>query len=153
MAEGMIRTLKVRKGHMELALNVGFMTATELADTIVHITGIPFRTAHHIVAAVAKTGKTPTLAHLDKISLNIISEKLSSKGLSEKDVKEALDPMQNIKKRKVKGGPSPKETKRQAAQLQKQVVAVDKEICRLKKNIDLARKKLDLFCSEYIKSK
>ncbi len=153
MAQGMIRTIKVRKEHMGLALSVGFMTATELADTIVRTTGIPFRTAHHIVGAVAKTGKTPTLTNLDKISLNIINEKLSSKGLSEKDVKEALDPMENIKKRKAKGGPSPKETQRQAVQIQKKVVAIGKETEKLQKNIDTAKEMLNAICREYIKSK
>ena len=43
----------------------GFTTATELADTIVRETGIPFRTAHQIVGMLAKEGGKPTLEKID----------------------------------------------------------------------------------------
>src|SRR3990172_2802851 len=46
MGRGMASTMKVKKENMRLASDKGFMTATELADTIVRTTGIPFRTAH-----------------------------------------------------------------------------------------------------------
>lgn len=153
MAEGMVGTMKARKENMERAANIGFMTATELADTIVRTTGIPFRTAHYIIGAAAKTGKTPQLSMLDEISLDIIDERLSDKGLSEKDVNQALDPMENIKRRNVLGGTSPKETKRQAARLKKQVAMIKKEMVMFQNNIDIAKEKLDAVCSEYIGSK
>ncbi len=54
MARGMISTMKVKKENMRLSSEMGFMTATELADTIVRTTRVPFRTAHHIVGAVER---------------------------------------------------------------------------------------------------
>ena len=146
MAQGMVSTMKVKKERMNEASYIGFTTATELADTIVRTTGIPFRTAHHIVGSVAKTGKAPTLSALNEISSKIIHEKLSDKGLSEKDVQQALDPMGNVRKRSVSGGPAPKETKRQRTIIMKKLTRGGREIKLMRKKIDKAREKLRLAC-------
>ncbi|MDP2845054.1 MAG: hypothetical protein Q8N79_03135, partial [Candidatus Methanoperedens sp.] len=103
----------------------------------------------HIVGTVAKTGKIPGLSLLDELSLKIINEKLSEKGLSEKDVKQALDTMENIRKRAVSGGPSPKETKRQIAILRKKLAGSEKDIKLIHKKINKAREKLNLACQQY----
>ncbi len=142
MASGIAGTMKVRKEKMKSATGIGFMTATELADTIVRTTGIPFRTAHHIVGASAKTGKNPTLSGLDELSLKIIGKKLSEMGLSEKAVKKALETMENIKKREVPGGPAPKETNRQIKKLASDLTIIKSDIKRIRKKIDKAREKL-----------
>lgn len=84
MANGMIGTMNIRKEKMKKGVSMGFMTATELADTIVREAGVPFRTAHHIVGSIAKSGDIPTISKLDEISLKIINEKLSDKGLLKK---------------------------------------------------------------------
>jgi argininosuccinate lyase len=146
MAEGMVRTMKIKKESMHRTSEKGFMTATELADTLVRKTGIPFRTAHHIVGAIAKKGKTPTLSLLDEISFNIINRKLSDKGLLEKDIKEALDPVLNIKKRIVRGGPAPEEIKRQIAIIKKKLMKVKKQKLLIRKKIIKAHQKLEKAC-------
>ncbi|MFZ3059257.1 MAG: argininosuccinate lyase [Candidatus Methanoperedens sp.] len=151
MAEGMVSTMKIKKEKMKLASNTGFMTATELADTIVRATGIPFRTAHHIVGSIAKTGKTPTLSLLDGISLKILGEKLSDMGLSEKAVKEALDPLVNIRKRTVPGGPAPKEIKRQIAVIKKKLAGSENDIKLINKKMNKAKEKLALVCEQQFK--
>lgn len=148
MAEGMVSTMKIKKELMKLASNTGFMTATELADTIVRATGIPFRTAHHIVGSIAKTGKTPTLSLLDGISLKILGEKLSEMGLSEKTVKEALDPLVNIRKRTVSGGPAPGEIKRQIGTIKKKLAGSGNDIKLINKKINKAKEKLALACEQ-----
>lgn len=145
MAEGMVRTMKVKKEKMEKASNAGFITATELADTIVRATSVPFRTAHHIVGAVSKTGKIPTTSDIDEASLKIIGEKLSSRGLSEKDVKEALDPVENVRKRIVPGGPAPEETERQ-------VIVIRKKLAGIKSDIELTRRKINKASEELEKA-
>lgn len=143
MAQGMISTMKLKKENMENALDKGFMTATELADTIVRTTGIPFRTAHHIVGSCARAGKTPVLSDIDKLSLNILNEKLSDRGLSEKDIREALDPVGNIKKRSVPGGPAPKETKRQVTVIGKKLAGFGEDIKLIRKKMNEASAKLE----------
>ncbi|HEY6585840.1 MAG TPA: argininosuccinate lyase, partial [Candidatus Methanoperedens sp.] len=141
-------TMNVKKNAMITATNIGFMTATELADVIVRTTGIPFRTAHHIVGAIAKTGSIPTLSMLDELSSEIIHEKLSDRGLTEKAIREALDPVDNVRKRKVMGGPSPLETKRQIAVIKKKITIIEKDIGLFNKKINEASDKLTKACKK-----
>ncbi|MCX9013472.1 MAG: argininosuccinate lyase [Candidatus Methanoperedens sp.] len=149
MAEGMVRTAKIKKDRMKKASTVGFTTATELADTIVRETGIPFRTAHHIVGYVAKTGDMPALSDLDRLSLEIIGIKLSEKGLSEKSIINALDPMDNIKKRHITGGTAPEETKRQVTVINKELSSSKNELRKIRLNIEKASGKLEKTCQQY----
>ncbi len=149
MARGMVSTMKVKKENMKLSSEKGFMTATELADTIVRKTGIPFRTAHHMVGLVARSGKVPSLNDLDVLSVKLVSEKLSDKGLTEKDITEALDPALNIRKHSVTGGPAPKETRRQAAALRKKIQRIAGDIRRIRKKVNAASEKLETACKQY----
>jgi argininosuccinate lyase len=149
MATGMVGTMNIRKDAMNKATNIGFMTATELADVLVRTADIPFRTAHHIVGSIAKTGKTPTLAILDELSSEIIHEKLSDRGLSEKAIREALDPVDNVRKRGVNGGPAPRETKRQIAVMTKKLSMMQKDIGVFYEKRDKASDKLEKICKKY----
>jgi argininosuccinate lyase len=101
---------------MEKRAKEGFMVATELADTIVRETGIPFRTAHSIVGELAREGEdgdqSQIFTKLDEISSEKIGERLSKIGLSEETVKSALDLRENIKRRDNLGGTSYLEVKR-----------------------------------------
>jgi argininosuccinate lyase len=149
MAQGMVGTMTIKKEKMDKAVSMGFMTATELADTIVRITGIPFRTAHHIVGSIARIGKTPTLSLLDEHSLKITHVKLSDMGLSEKDIEKALDPMENIKIRAVLGGPAPRETKRQVTAMKEKLARIESDIKQIRRKIIAASEELDQVCEQY----
>ena len=149
MALGMIRTVKIKKEKMKSATGTGFMTATELADTLVRTTGIPFRTAHHIVGSIAKTGKTPSPGDLDELSLKITGARLSDLGLSKEDIKIALDPIENVRKRAVTGGPAPAETGRQAAMLNSMLAGIGNEIRSIRQKVNTASEELDNTCRKY----
>jgi len=91
-----------------------FITVTELADTIVRREGLPFRTAHHIVAMGVKSALaggqqelTPDL--LQKAAQEVLGRPLS---LSAEEVLCALDPEQFVRVRTILGGPAPEETRR-----------------------------------------
>lgn len=148
MAEGMVRTAKFKEDRMAKTSTSGFTTATELADTIVRETGIPFRTAHHIIGLVAKTGQNPTLSDLDKLSLEIIGEKLSDRGLTGKSISTALNPMDNIKKRCIQGGTAPEETKRQITVIKTELKTVKREINTIVNKINQASGKLETVCQQ-----
>ncbi|MCX9085187.1 MAG: argininosuccinate lyase [Candidatus Methanoperedens sp.] len=150
MADGMIGTMGIKKENMKKATNIGFMTATELADVLVRNADIPFRTAHHIVGSIAKKGTTPTLAILDELSSRIIHEKLSDRGLSGKSIRDALDPMNNVKKRNIKGGPAPRETKRQLTFANKKLSKIRKDIDIFNRQRDKASDKLEKICKEHL---
>ncbi len=146
MANGMVGTMNVRKSALEKATMIGFMSATELADVIVQTTNIPFRTAHHIIGSIAKKGKTPTLSLIDEVSMEIIHDKLSDKGLSEVAINRALDPMDNIRKRKIPGGPAPDEISRQ-------IVLINMRLAVHQKNIKKYCEKINFASEQLVKTK
>lgn len=108
---GMLDSMKVNNNTMKLQASTGFTTATELADTLVRECGIPFRTAHQIVGILAKRDVEPTLEDIEAVGRTVLGESLTERGLNENMVKQALDPMLNIQKRKVIGGPAPEAMK------------------------------------------
>ncbi len=65
----MLREIRVNSDRIDQTLDSGFMTATEIADYLVH-RGVPFRTAHEIVGELVRycldTGKTLSALTLDE---------------------------------------------------------------------------------------
>lgn len=90
-----------------------FITVTELADTIVRREGLPFRTAHQIVARAVRSaidgGGELTYEHAQRAAEEVTGKRL---GLSDQDVSAALDPENFVRVRSVFGGPAPEETRR-----------------------------------------
>lgn len=150
MAKGIINTMKINKESMKIASKSGFMTATELADTIVRETGLPFRTAHHIVGSITRSGKIPDISYLDEVSLKITGEKLSDKGLTDESIRNALDPAENIKRRNIPGGPAPEEIERQISVARK-MLSENKTYIKQKINkINQASGILENTCKKYM---
>ncbi len=135
---GMVRTMKVRSEVLAAQSVTGFTTATELADTFVRETGIPFRTAHQIVGMLAKDGEKPTMEMIDSVSEVVLGESLSGRGLTGNMVKEALNPVSNVKRRKVIGGPAPEEMQRYLSKRQTELELNKQEIETLKDIVDSA---------------
>lgn len=109
--EGAVATLTPHPEAMRHLAEIGFGTATELADIIVRETGMSFRMAHNIVGRVVRetieAGRTAmdiTAADLDKTCQALFGDKLA---ISEDIVRSALDPVANLKLRTVIGGPAP----------------------------------------------
>jgi argininosuccinate lyase len=110
--DGCVSTLKFNLESMEKSSGAGFSTATELADSLVRITGMPFRTAHRIVGQIAAGWGSPSMAQLDEIAREIAGFSASERGFSEADLGRALDPRSNVALRANTGGPAPAETGR-----------------------------------------
>lgn len=145
---GAIKTMTVNHDKMEQSANIGFATATELADTFVRSCGIPFRTAHAIVGVLARGSGHPTLGEIDAVANNIIGTGLSTMGLTDAMVEDALDPMKNIEKRNIIGGPAPQEIKRAIEQSYKQIEKHSDKHEKLASKVDEALYKLNEIVNE-----
>jgi argininosuccinate lyase len=113
--DGCISTLKFNMGRLKKSSGAGFSTATELADSLVRETVIPFRTAHQIVGKLASQKNRPTIRDLDTVAFEMAGIKPSELGFSSEMLEKALDPISNVRARTVIGGPAPSETKRMAS--------------------------------------
>ncbi len=141
-----LEALKVNPDVMLRAAEVGFGTATELADVIVRETGLSFRMAHNIVAGVVREaieeGKTAleiTTGDLDRLSQQLFQRPL---GISEAAVKGALDPTRNVKIRTVLGGPAPANVKRMLAARKRDLARDVGDVARVATRITKAREQV-----------
>ena len=120
---GVVSTLVPMKEKMLSLASKGFSTMTELADTLVRSYGISFRQAHDIIGETTSKaiseGKTA-----DQITVEMIEEAVQKSigrrlKLPKEALRSALDPTENVKRRKGIGGPAPEETKRMIEDRQK----------------------------------
>ncbi len=121
--DGCLSTVKFNLPRLESSSGAGFSTATEIADSLVRITGMPFRTAHSIVGRIAAAGGRPNLAELDRISAEIAGYRASERGFSDADLERALDPKSNVALRANTGGPAPAETERMIEERREKIAA------------------------------
>ncbi|MGI9369111.1 MAG: argininosuccinate lyase, partial [Ruegeria sp.] len=50
--EGMVRDMTANRDSLAAAAGSGFSTATDLADWLVRVLGLPFRDAHHVTGSL-----------------------------------------------------------------------------------------------------
>jgi len=115
MLANVISNLKVQP-HVMSKPEFSFLSATELANTLVRDHGVPFRTAHRIVGATIKTlikqGKT--LRDLKAEMLAEFSEKIfgSTVKVNEEEIMRIIDLSSCVESCSVRGGPAKIETER-----------------------------------------
>ncbi|MHC1628974.1 MAG: argininosuccinate lyase [Candidatus Nezhaarchaeales archaeon] len=117
--EETLRALKIMRGAVEglqfdvkkmyEAAELGFSSATELANELVRRFGMPFRIAYRVVGRVVKEavdmGLSPSELKPEMLEKAAMLEGYHIK-VNEEFLKEALDPAKCIAKCKVLGGPS-----------------------------------------------
>jgi argininosuccinate lyase len=140
--DGCLATLRFNSERLEESSGAGFSTATEIADSLVRITGMPFRTAHSIVGRIAARGSRPGLQELDEIALEMAGFKASERGFSEADLKRALDPKSNVALRANTGGPAPAETKRMIQDRLAGIAEGEERLAERRRRVEMAMEEL-----------
>src|SRR6056297_3618255 len=109
--EGMVRDMSANRASLEAAAGSGFSTATDLADWLVRVLGMPFREAHHVTGSLvamaeAKGCDLPdlSLADMQKVNSQITE-----------DVFSVLTVDNSVASRTSYGGTAPGEVRRQIA--------------------------------------
>ena len=110
VAAGAVATASWNEPTLADAAGEGFSTATGVADLLA-MGGLPFRTAHEIVAAAAETvsdddDPETAAAKVDEATRNVTGSPLSAY-VSREDVASALDPANSVASRDSAGGPAP----------------------------------------------
>ena len=112
---GVVSTLTPIRDVMLKRLRDGFSTMTDLADALVRGHGVSFRQAHDVVAEVTvralsegKKAYEVTSEMVSESSENTLGRSL---GISEEELQSAIDPVQNVRRRNIVGGPAPESVK------------------------------------------
>ena len=106
----MLATAVFKPTVMAAEAGQGHSTATDLADMLVQKYGLAFRTAHTIVGRSIQAGSLD-LAGLDEAARGIGLAPVSALGVTEGDVRDALDARSSIDRRRASGSPSTFSTK------------------------------------------
>ncbi|QSG09098.1 argininosuccinate lyase [Halapricum desulfuricans] len=109
VAAGAVTTAEWPTETLAEAAGEGFSTATGVADLLA-MSGVPFRTAHEVVARAAETlqhdENAPDYATLDAVAEEVLGESLSAY-VDREAVERALDPAASVQMRDSRGGPAP----------------------------------------------
>ena len=100
---GMVRDLRANAPAMRRATDLGFATATDLADWLVRTLDMPFRSAHHTTGAVVRLAEERgcRLDQLDLASMQSVDPRITEA------VFEVLDPSRSVASRTSFGGTAP----------------------------------------------
>ena len=100
---GMIRDMTVRADQMRAFVERGFPTATDLADWLVRVAGVPFREAHHITARIVGVADAAgcTLDRLELAQMQQVDARITADAFS------VLSPEYSVSSRQSYGGTAP----------------------------------------------
>jgi argininosuccinate lyase len=107
--EGMVKDMSANRDSLAAAAGSGFSTATDLADWLVRVLGLPFRDAHHI------TGSLVALAEkqgCDLPDLTLEQMKTAHDGITN-DVFDVLGVENSVNSRMSYGGTAPEQVRAQ----------------------------------------
>jgi len=108
---GMVETTTFRTERMRLMAEAGFATATDLADWLVRVAGVPFREAHHITGRAVKLAEERGVAlwDLPPDALAGIDPRINA------SVLDVLSVDASVRSRTSFGGTAPDEVRRRIA--------------------------------------
>ncbi len=142
-----IRTLHIHEDVMLRKSRQDFSTMTELTDEIVRQTDLSFHQSYllvgQLVARVYQQGQLPeaiTTEMIDAIAQNTFGRALH---IPSEAIKRALDPLENVRARKVRGGPAPDEVRRMLVDRRKQQEVLNSQLHERRENLASAKEALD----------
>jgi argininosuccinate lyase len=103
---GAVATATWPEARLREAAGEGFSTATGVADLLAQA-GIPFRTAHEVVAAASREGGS--VEALETASREVLGASLFEH-VDRATVEAVLDPAESVRRRNSRGGPAPAAT-------------------------------------------
>ena len=109
--DGMVRDMTANREALERAAGSGFSTATDLADWLVRILGLPFREAHHVTGSLVAMAEG---AGVDLPDLTLAQMQSVHAGITQ-DVFAVLGVHNSVASRMSYGGTAPAQVRAQIA--------------------------------------
>jgi argininosuccinate lyase len=112
---GMMGGLRFDRATLRAAATRGYSTATDLADWLVRVPGLPFREAHHVTGAIVKAAEAAGVAELCDLPLEAfqaIEPRIDAEAVA------ALSVEASVAARRSFGGTAPERVREQVARWQ-----------------------------------
>lgn len=146
MVRMIVSGLRVNPERMMRSVEAGFATAVDLANWLVRSHGLDFRQAHAVAGRVVynaiRDGKGLKDIGPDDVAAAAAEVMGRRVEIPAWTLREILDPLKAVSSRKVEGGPSPAEIRRQVKMVEREISGLLNENRRRAKRISLAEKKL-----------
>jgi argininosuccinate lyase len=115
---GMVRDMRPDRERLRAAAERGFSTATDLADWLVRVAGLPFRRAHHATGVIVKRAEAKgcTLAELPLAELQAVEPAIGPA------VYDVLDLDRSVARRLSFGGTAPERVRAAIAEARRRFV-------------------------------
>lgn len=151
---GIVSTMKVNRERM-LELSAGnFSTATDVADLLAQKMKVPFRLSHEIVGRMVKdalkTGKKPSQIVLQDLKKAASTTLVGEITVSNKELSQALNPVQSVQSKRSLGSPNPKEVSRMIREYKVKVNDALQVALKRKKKIENSEKNLQVLVNKII---
>src|SRR5690606_28860162 len=107
---GMVRDMEPDVRRMRAAAGAGYATATDLADWLVRVLGLPFREAHHVTGRIVREAskRGVPLHRLPLDAMRAVEPRITS------EVYRVLTVARSVRSRTSYGGTAPAHVRRQA---------------------------------------
>ena len=152
VAVGAVVTAEWPAGTLEEAAGEGFATATGVADLLAQA-GVPFRTAHKVVARAAEgmaPGKSaPGIDALDAAGEAVMGEPVTGR-VDPETLVEALDPAANVAMRDSRGGPAPEAVEAHLEQAREDLAEDREALGRRRERVEDAGEQLNAEVATYV---
>jgi argininosuccinate lyase len=148
VAVGAVATADWPEATLAGAAGDGFATATGVADLLAQA-GVPFRTAHELVAAAADRSDDPGFAELDAASESILDASLSAY-VPREEIEAALDPAESVAMRDSRGGPAPEAVSAHLDRVAESLADDHTAVERRREAIDAAKTRRQSEVADYV---
>ena len=153
IAAGAVATADWNEAALAEAAGDGFSTATGVADLLA-MAGLPFRTAHEVVADAAVTiddGDDPETAaeKIDEAARAVLGESLFEH-VGRADVERVLDPAASVASRDSAGGPAPESVRSDLAAADRDRTTDGESVSAARDRIAAAAETLDEEVASYV---
>ncbi len=142
----LVKKLKQKQKKIKKNAEKGFATLTELANSIVRKTEIPFRKAHEIVGKLASIAEkeNKSLSELSIEDLYSASQKVLGEKIdfSEEEFEKSLDLDNCVKRKEMAGSPSPNMMKKELSDFESQIKEYENILEERKNSLKKSEKKL-----------
>ncbi|MEF8886905.1 MAG: argininosuccinate lyase [Haloarculaceae archaeon] len=152
VAVGAVATAEWPADELEVAAGEGFSTATGVADLLAQA-GVPFRTAHEVVARAAEDiagdEAAPGIDALDAAGEAVMDEPVTAR-VDRGAVAAALDPAENVAMRDSRGGPAPEAVEAHLGRARAGLAEDREAVERRRERVDAAGEQLRAEVAAYV---
>ena len=148
VAVGAVVTAEWPADELAAAAGEGFATATGVADLLAQ-SGVPFRTAHEVVARAGELAEDPDVATLNEAAREVIDADITS-SVERETLAQVLDPAENVATRDSRGGPAATALGDHLDRVREGVAADRTTLRERRERVETAQERLDAEVADYV---